>query len=199
MCQLTIRTLADDNFETVIELLQTVGTTDVLSTPRISVVENEEAKILVGTREAFITSVVTQTQQAATTSEEVTFIDVGVSLTVTPTINQEGFVTMKIKPEVSSVTRTLTTASGNQIPIVQTSTAETTVMVKDGVTIVIAGLIEDQSLNTTKKIPILGDIPILGAAFRSKEEEVIKSELVIFLTPTIISGKESIAGIAAGP
>ncbi|MFB3069040.1 MAG: type II secretion system protein GspD [Acidobacteriota bacterium] len=194
-----VGTLADDNFTAVIQLLQTVGTTDVLSTPRISVVENEEAKILVGTREAFITSVVTQTQQAATTSEEVTFIDVGVSLTVTPTINQEGFVTMKIKPEVSSVTRTLTTASGNEIPIVQTSTAETTVMVKDGVTIVIAGLIEDQSLNTTKKIPILGDIPILGAAFRSKEEEVIKSELVIFLTPTIISGKESMVGIAAGP
>jgi len=197
--QLTVGTLADDNFTAVIQLLQTVGSTDVLSTPRISVVENEEAKILVGTREAFITSTVTQTQQAATTSEEVTFVDVGVSLTVTPTINQEGFVTMKIKPEVSSVTRTLTTASGNQIPIVQTSTAETTIMVKDGVTIIIAGLIEDQSLNTTKKVPILGDIPILGAAFRSKEEEVIKSELVIFLTPTIISGKESVAGIAAGP
>ena len=197
--KLTIGTLADDNFETVIELLQTVGTTDVLSTPRISVVENEEAKILVGTREAFITSVVTQTQQAATTSEEVTFIDVGVSLTVTPTINQEGFVTMKIKPEVSSVTRTLTTASGNQIPIVQTSTAETTVMVKDGVTIIIAGLIDDQNTSTTRKVPILGDIPILGAAFRFKEEEVIKSELVIFLTPFIISGEESVAGIAAGP
>ena len=197
--QLTVGTLADDDFTAVIQLLQTVGTTDVLSTPRISVVENEEAKILVGTREAFITSTVTQTQQAATTSEEVTFVDVGVSLTVTPTINQEGFVTMKIKPEVSSVTRTLTTASGNQIPIVQTSTAETTVMVKDGVTIIIAGLIEDQSLNTTKKVPILGDIPILGAAFRSKQEEVIKSELVIFLTPSIISGEESVAGIAAGP
>lgn len=197
--QLTVGTLADDNFTAVIELLQTVGTTNVLSTPRIAVVENEEAKILVGTREAFVTSVVTQTQTAATTAEEVTFIDVGVSLTVTPTINQEGFVTMKIKPEVSSVTRFLTTGTDNQIPIVQTSTAETTVMVKDGVTIIIAGLIEDQSVNTTKKVPILGDIPILGAAFRSKEEEVIKSELVIFLTPFIISGKESVAGIAAGP
>jgi len=63
--QLTVGTLADDNFTAVIQLLQTVGSTDVLSTPRISVVENEEAKILVGTREAFITSTVTQTQQAA--------------------------------------------------------------------------------------------------------------------------------------
>ena len=197
--QLTVGTLADDNFTAVIQLLQTVGTTDVLSTPRISVVENEEAKILVGTREAFVTTVATVTTGISTTAEEVTFVDVGVSLTVTPTINQEGFVTMKIKPEVSSVTRTITTASGNEIPIVQTSTAETTVMVKDGVTIIIAGLIEDQSLNTTKKVPILGDIPILGAAFRSKQEEVIKSELVIFLTPSIISGEESVAGIAAGP
>ncbi|MEE8158311.1 MAG: secretin N-terminal domain-containing protein [Dehalococcoidia bacterium] len=191
--KITVGTLADDDFTAVIELLQTVGKTNVLSTPQIAVVENEEAKILVGTREAFVTSVVTQTQQAATTAEDVTFIDVGVSLTVTPTINREGYVTMKIKPEVSSVTRTLTTASGNQIPIVQTSSAETTVMVKDGVTIIIAGLIEDQTLETHKKVPILGDIPFLGAAFRSKEDEVIKSEIVIFLTPTIISGKDSIA------
>jgi len=197
--QLTVGTLADNDFTAVIQLLQTVGTTDVLSTPQIAVVENEEAKILVGTREAFVTSVVTSTQSASTTAEEVTFVDVGVQLTVTPSINQEGFVTMKIKPEVSSVTRTLTTATGNEIPIVQTSTAETTVMVRDGVTIIIAGLIENQSIEETKKVPILGDIPFLGAAFRSKDEEIIKSELVIFLTPSIISGKESMAGIASRP
>ncbi len=191
--RLTVGTLADDDFTAVIDLLQSVGQTDVLSTPQIAVVENEEAKILVGTREAFVTSVVTQTQQAATTAEEVTFVDVGVKLTVTPTINREGYVTMKIKPEVSSVTRTLTTASGNEIPIIQESSAETTVMVKDGVTIIIAGLIEDGSRQTTNKVPILGDIPFIGAAFRNKEDEVIKSELVIFLTPTIISGKDSIA------
>ena len=191
--KITVGTLADDDFTAVLELLQTVGKTNVLSTPQIAVVENEEAKILVGTREAFITSVVTQTQQAATTAEEVTFVEVGVSLTVTPNINKDGFVIMKIKPEVSSVTRTLTTASGNKIPIVRESSAETTVMVKDGVTIIIAGLIEEQSFETTKKVPILGDIPFLGALFRSKEDEVIKSELVIFLTPRIISGKESVA------
>jgi type II secretory pathway component GspD/PulD (secretin) len=196
--KLTVGTLADHDFTAVIELLQSVGKTNVLSTPQIAVVENEEAKILVGTREAFVTSVVTQTQQAATTAEEVTFVDVGVSLTVTPSINREGYVTMKIRPEVSSVSRTLTTASGNQIPIVQTSSAESTVMVKDGVTIIIAGLIEDQSLVTTNKVPILGDIPFLGAAFRNKEDEVIKSELVIFLTPRIISGKESVASALPG-
>jgi len=197
--QLTVGTLAEDNFNVVVQLLQTVGKANILSRPQIAVVENQEAKILVGTREAFVTSVVTQTQQAATTAEEVTFIDVGVSLTATPTINKEGFVTMKIKPEVSSVNRVLTTANGNGIPIVETSTAETTVMVKDGATIVIGGLMKDDNIHETKKVPFLGDIPIIGAAFRSKDENTVKSELVIFLTPRIISGQESVAGVSSTP
>ncbi len=192
--ELTVGTLAKDNFTAVVNLLQSVGTTNLISSPKIAVVENEEAKILVGTREAFVTSVVTQTQQAATTAEEVTFIDVGVQLSVTPSINPDGFVTMKIKTEVSSAPNTLTTAAGNKIPIVETSSAETTVMVKDGVTILIGGLIKDEVVETVRKVPILGDIPFLGVAFRSKDEKVVKTELVIFLTPTIISGKESVAG-----
>ena len=193
--RLIIGSLAKDKFRAVVELLQTVGKTNILSTPQIAVVENEEAKILVGTREAYITSSITQTTGAATTAEQVTFVDVGLQLKVTPTINREGFVTMKIKPEVSSVARLLTTASGNQIPIIETSTAETTVMVKDGVTIVIAGLMKDETFTEERKLPILGDIPILGMAFRVRENRVSKTELIFFLTPSIISGKESVAGI----
>ena len=193
--KITVGTLDKDKFKVVLEFLQTVGKTNILSTPQIAVVENEEAKILVGTREAFVTSAVTQTAQAATTAEQITFVDVGLQLRVTPIINAEGFVTMKIKPEVSSVNRFLETASKNQIPIVETSTAETTVMVKDGITIVIAGLMKDETVNATKKVPILGDIPILGAAFRSKDERVAKTELIFFLTPSLISGQESVAGV----
>ena len=193
--RLIIGSLAKDKFRAVVELLQTVGKTNILSTPQIAVVENEEAKILVGTREAYITSSITQTTGAATTAEQVTFVDVGLQLKVTPTINREGFVTMKIKPEVSSVARLLTTASGNQIPIIETSTAETTVMVKDGVTIVIAGLMKDETFTEERKLPILGDIPILGMAFRVRENRVSKTELIFFLTPSIISGKEAVAGV----
>ena len=104
---------------------------------------------------------------------------------------------MKIKPEVSSVTRTLTTALGNEVPIVETSTAETTVMVKDGTTIVIAGLMKDETIESVKKVPVLGDIPILGLAFRSQQEKVTKTELIFFLTPSIISGQESVAGVGS--
>jgi type II secretory pathway component GspD/PulD (secretin) len=196
--KLLLGTLAKANFRAVLEFLQTVGKTNILSTPQIAVVENEEAKILVGTREAFVTSLVTQTAQAATTAEQITFIDVGLQLKVTPSINGDRFVTMKIKPEVSSVTRFLQTGSGNQVPIVETSSAETTVMVKDGVTIVIAGLMKDERVLDEKKVPILGDIPLLGLAFRSREDRVVKTELIFFLTPSIISGEESV-GNARSP
>ena len=120
--------------------------------------------------------------------ESVNFIDVGVKLYVTPPIHDDDYITMKIKPEVSSVTRFVTTGNNNTIPVVETSQAETTVMVKNGVTIVIGGLIKDEKIDSVNKIPILGDLPILGAAFRNKNQLLRKTELVIFLTPQIISG-----------
>jgi general secretion pathway protein D len=141
---------------------------------------------------------VTQTQSAATTAEQVTFVDVGLQLKVLPTINEEGFINMKIRPEVSSVSRTLVTAAGNQIPIVDTSSADTTVMVKDGTTLVIAGLIKDEKIRTEKKFPILADVPILGALFRSRDDRVAKTELVFFLTPTIFSGEQSVGVTGPG-
>ncbi len=95
------------------------------------------------------------------------------------------------------MTRTLTTALGNQIPIVATSTAETTVMVKDGTTIVIAGLMSEETTENTRKIPLLADIPFIGSAFKGYDETVIKTELVFFLTPTIISGRDSVTGVAS--
>jgi len=196
--KLTLGTFSSDKFRSVLELLQSVGKTNILSTPHIAVVENEEAKIIVGTREAYVTSAVTQTASASTTAEQVTFVDVGLQLKVLPTINEEGFVSMKIKPEVTSVTRQLTTAAGNNIPIIDTSSAETSVMVKDGTTLVIAGLMKDEKVGTEKKLPLLGEVPILGALFRSRDDRVAKTELIFFLTPTIISGVESVGVTGTG-
>ncbi len=186
--KLTVGTLATDDYTATLKLLKTVGETKLLSSPRIAAVNNEEASILIGTREAYITKAVTQGETTTTTASSVTFLDVGVQLHVTPTINEDGFVTMKIRPEVSSVGRTLTTSDGDEIPIVDTTTAETTVMVKDGHTIIIGGLIKDETVRTTKKIPILGDIPLLGMVFRQIDENKEKTELVVFLTPHIITG-----------
>jgi type II secretory pathway component GspD/PulD (secretin) len=184
----TVGVLSERGYSVMMEALQTIAKTRHLSNPRIAVLNNEEAKILIGTKEAYVTTTTTQSDGTATTAESVTFVDVGVNLSVKPTINPDGFVTMKIKPEVSSVDRTLTTASKNVIPIVRTSEAETTVTVKDGRTIVIAGLIEDKTIDTVNKVPLLGDIPLLGRLFRSNKVEVDRTELAIFLTPRIISG-----------
>jgi type II secretory pathway component GspD/PulD (secretin) len=179
-------------YKSVIDLLSTIGKTKILSSPRIMALNNQEAKILVGTKEAYITSAITQSGDSAVTSQSVNFVDVGIKLYVTPTINRDGFVTMKIKPEISSAKRTDITADGKitQIPIVTTSESETMIMVKDGTTIIIAGLKKDQQEKEEKKIPILGDIPILNLFTKNKRTENIKTELVIFITPHVISGAE---------
>ncbi|MBI1870424.1 MAG: type II secretion system protein GspD [Chlamydiae bacterium] len=175
-------------YQAVLDLLKRTGDVNILSTPRITVLNNEEAKIQVGTNEAYVTNTVVQNTTNATTAENVNFIQVGVILKVKPRINEDGFVTMEIEPEVSSVASFLVTSSGNRIPIVRTSNAKTRVMVKDGVTIVIGGLIDRSVHKEVSKIPILGSIPILGIPFKKIENTVDSSELVIFLTPKIITG-----------
>jgi type II secretory pathway component GspD/PulD (secretin) len=187
--QLGIGTLSDDNYEVLIEALQETGLSNILSSPKITTMNNKEAKILVGSTEPYVTTTTTTPASGPTQiSETVNFIDVGVKLYVTPTIHKDGFITMKIKPEVSSVTRTLTTSNNNTVPIIDTSEAETTVMIKDGITIMIGGLIKDEKVDSFKKVPILGDIPLIGLAFQNQDKLKRKSEIVIFLTPRIISG-----------
>jgi len=178
-------------YQGVIDLLKKTGDVSILSSPRITVLHNEEAKIQVGTNEAYVTNTVVQNTTSATTAENVNFIQVGVILKVKPLINDEGYVTLQIEPEVSSVSNFLVTSSGNRIPIVRTSNAKTRVMVKDGVTIIIGGLIDKNVRKDTSKIPILGSIPILGLLFKKIDNETTNAELVIFLTPHIISGDVS--------
>ena len=187
--KLSVGTLSSDDFTVLIESLETVGVTNILSSPRIAAMNEKEAKILVGSTEPYVTTTTTTPASGpTTTAESVNFIEVGVKLFVTPTIHQDRFITMKIKPEVSTVVSNLTTSQNNTIPVVETSQAETTVMVKDGMTIVIGGLIKEEKVNTTKKVPFLGDIPVLGYAFKNKSDSVKKTEIAIFLTPHIMTG-----------
>jgi len=183
-----------EHFKSVVDILRTIGDTKILSSPRIMVVNNQEARILVGTKDAYITSSISQSASGPTvTSQSVNFVDVGIKLFVTPTISKDGFITMKIRPEISSAKRTqiISEDKKTEVPIVTTSEAETTVMVKDGVTIIIGGLKKDKREKTTKRIPILGDIPLLGYLFGSTSDEVTNTELVILLTPHLMSGESA--------
>jgi len=194
---LQIGQLSSEGYQAVVQALREYGQTNLLSSPRIVALNNEEAKILVGTNQPYATRSISQTSGGASNieGEEVTFIDLGIKLNVTPTINDDNYITMKIKPEISSKTGDYEIMSStNLIPIVKTTTTETTVMVKDGATILIGGLIEENIRESTREVPGLARIPFLGRLFRSETRgsgdstNPEKTELVIFLTPHIISG-----------
>ncbi len=171
----------------IIEALKKITTTDTLSNPRIMVSNNQEAKILVGRKEAFITVTSTVPATGSTVNaSQVQFVDVGTKLFVTPNVKRDGHIQLKIRPEVSSTADTVTTTDGNRIPIVQTTEAETNVLVKSGTTVIIGGLIETSKKGTDNRMPGLGDIPFLGLPFRGTTRTNDKSELVVFLTPQII-------------
>ncbi|OGX40119.1 MAG: hypothetical protein A3C53_02780 [Omnitrophica WOR_2 bacterium RIFCSPHIGHO2_02_FULL_68_15] len=190
--RLAIGTIGTDHLGATIKALQRFGKTDVLSTPHIAALEGQEASIHIGTKEVYVTSTTSTGSSTSSTSEAVNFIDVGIKLNVTPSITEDGMVTMKIKPEVSSVSRSVTTAQGNSVPVVDTSVAETSVMVQDGTTIVMGGLIKDRIALITNQVPLLGSLPLIGALFRFKDNERIKTELIVFLTPHVITGEHPV-------
>lgn len=191
--KITVGKLPRDNYTVTMQLLHTYGDTKILSRPRIAVLNNQEAKILVGAREAYVSQTLSQAETTTVTSENVQFIDVGVKLLVVPVINKDGFVTMKIKPEVSSVRETVVTSLGSRIPIVETSEAETSVTVKDGTMIMIAGLMKEEKRDDHLGIPVLSDIPFLGSLFGTRSKQNKQTELIIFFTPHIISGDASLS------
>ena len=192
----TLTVATATNYSTVISLLDTFGQTDVLSRPRITVADKEDAMILVGAKEVYVTSEVTTTSGGTYhTTDNVQFVDVGVRLTVTPEINSEGYIRMKIRPEVSDTDATktviLTNPDGSTrsiIPHVTTSEAETTLLVKDKTTIILGGLMKDTVTEYRDKVPFLGDLPLLGKFFSTQGKSKEKTELVILLTPHIIEG-----------
>ncbi len=191
---LIFSTVSRDGYE-LFRYLRNLGKTKIISKPRLLVTENQQAKIHVGTKEAYVTTTTTTGTSTATTAEEVQFIDVGIKFAVTPRITSDGFIEMSIAPEVSSVVRTLATQSGNRIPIVDTSIAETKVVVKDGATVIIGGLRKNEEIENNDEVPGVSKIPFLGkAAFKKTRTDDEVSELIIFITPHIVTGEKLVTG-----
>jgi type II secretory pathway component GspD/PulD (secretin) len=181
--------LAEDEYTATLQFLQRYGDVKTMSRPRIAVINNQEAKIMVGSREAYVTQTISQAETTTVTSENVAFIDVGVKLNVVPTVHKDGYISLKIKPEVSAVTDTLTTAIGSTVPIVTTSEVETVAKVKDGVMIMVAGFTQHEKKNTVSGLPIVSKAPFVGTLFGTRtQEEPVTKELIVFLTPHLIKG-----------
>ncbi|MDI6791514.1 MAG: type IV pilus secretin PilQ [bacterium] len=168
------------NIEARLNALVEDAKADILSNPRILAIDNKEARIMVG--DEFPIKKVTISEGKIT--ESIEYRDLGIKLYVTPKINSDGYVVLKVHPEVSA----FTTYALNGNPIFSTRETESEILVKDGETIVIGGLIQNEKKETISKVPILGDIPLLGLLFKNRSVSGQKTELLIFITTTIKRG-----------
>lgn len=177
--------IASTDFDLLIRALQSQGRLQVLSNPSVMAANNEPARIQVGETIRLPTDV--SITDAGRTLTSVESEEIGVILSVTPSINPDGFVRMVISPEISNLSaRTTQISEDFEAPIITRRTAETTVTVFDGQTIVLGGLISDRFERRDRKVPLLGDIPFVGALFRSMSQETTKTELLIVLTPHVV-------------
>lgn len=160
---------------------------NIISTPQLMTLENEEAKVVIAENRAYQTS--SGTSDAGTDYSNYEYKDVGVTLKVTPQINDRGSVKMKIYQEVSRVNLDSATTT-TLTPITRKREAETTVEVADGQTVVIAGLIEDSTTDSVSKVPGLGDIPFLGWLFKTNSQSLSKKNMFVFITPHVVNSPQ---------
>lgn len=182
------------DFNAVIDAVATQGEVDVLSNPKVAALNNQKAIIRVARDEVFFRTQVNTLEQGGETIERVTetipqVVSIGVTLDVTPQISSDGTVMMHIHPIVTDkLGDAVDPVSGQTAPIVSIRETDTLVRVQDRQTIIIGGLMEDKQDDKVSKVPLLGDIPILGGLFRKTEKTGRKSELVILLSPVVLVG-----------
>ncbi|HYW31389.1 MAG TPA: secretin N-terminal domain-containing protein [Gemmatimonas sp.] len=167
-------------------LLRSIASTSdvrVLSTPEIIASNNEEATILVGSKVPFISS--TRLGNDISIDRAVQYQDVGTKLSILPTINDDGYVSVQLLQEVSSLTQ-VTVAAALSAPVISTREASTRALLRDGQTVVIAGLIGESRTTQNQGLPLLKDIPLLGALFRRSQETRQRTELAIFVTAYLV-------------
>lgn len=186
--------LVTEDLTATLKAIAEKGKTEVLSRPSILTRNNQEAVITIGDEVPFITN--SQITDDGRTINTVQYDDVGIILRVTPFISDDGTVEMIVAPEISSIgERTVPISDTVSVPVINKRSAETVVVTRHAQTVVIGGLMQNNLTETTRKVPLLGDIPLLGLAFRRKAKVDTKTELLIFLTPYVVSETSGIAGL----
>ncbi|MER8583523.1 type II secretion system secretin GspD [Mesorhizobium sp. M1423] len=178
-------TYATDNIQVTLNALASITDVNVISAPTIMALNNQRAILQVGDQVPIITQQAVGTSTAdAPIVNSVEMKDTGVILTVTPRINNAGRVMLDISQEVSNVTKT--TSSGIDSPTIQQRKIQTRVLVNDGESLALGGLIQERNNVDRGQVPILGDIPIIGNAFKHKTDSIGRTELIIFIRPRVI-------------
>jgi type IV pilus assembly protein PilQ len=176
----------NDDFSIFLRLLDEVSDTTVLSSPKILALNRQPARVLVGERIGYLSTSSTETS----TTQTVQFLDTGTQLSFRPFVSNDGLIRMELSPSVSQGrVENATDVNGSVVTIPNEVTQEVTtnVIVRDGNTIVLGGLFREQTTQTRRQVPIVGDIPLIGAAFRGHEDDIMRSEIIFLITPTIMN------------
>ena len=177
-----------------LSLLATRGDVRILSRPILLAQNNQEARILIGAQRPFVQVFRSLPTDAGVRDQIVQYRDVGTSLTILPTINPDGYVNLQLTQEVSNATNETQFGA----PVISTREASTNLFVRDGQTTVIGGLIDRQGERTRTGIPLLIDIPVLGALFGTTRNNTTVSELFLFLTPHVVQSDEDVDRLREG-
>jgi MSHA type pilus biogenesis protein MshL len=185
----TTISFADGSFDGVLEALQEQGDLRVVSQPRVVTLNNQPALIKVATDQPFFTSTVSQGTAGTgnIVTEQVRSVTVGLVLSVTPQISEDGWIILDVTPIISRLREIVNSPQETaNAPVLDIKQSSGLVRLKDGEMVIIGGLIQEESSDTERKVPILGDIPFLGRLFKGTYTVKSKSELVIFLSPKIV-------------
>ena len=195
-------TMLGKDLEITVAALAQAGKTEILSRPSVLARNNQQATITIGQQVPLISGVTFDS--FGNQRNAISYQSVGIILQVTPFITSDGMVEMIVAPQISSVSdSTVNFATGGtngnggaSAPIINIRSADTVVVVPDGQTVVIGGLMQNQKVKSEEKVPILGDIPLLGLLFKHKKTDNEKKELLIFMTPHIVKHPTELAAHA---
>lgn len=192
------------NTQAIIDALSQQGDLKVISKPRLRTLNNQPSVVRVGQDlPVFITTKTTQSSGTATTtdiSESIQTITVGTVLSITPQVSDDGLITLDITPAVSRLVRIDTSATGNtNAPVIDIRQASSIVRVRDGATVVMGGLVQNSTSTTTRKVPFLGSIPLLGKLFTGKYDSSERTELIFFVTPHVVNDLATEKSVEAKP
>ena len=175
----------DGNFAAFLDTLESIGETNVIATPRLMVLNKHRAQILIGSELGYVSTTVTETS----TSQTVEFLQVGTQLRLRPFVADDGRIRMEIHPELS--TGVVSVQDGFTLPEKEVTEVTTNVMIPDGATMVLGGLMREDLVTTTTQVPWAGSLPVVGALFRRQEESIERREILVLVTPRIIREPEA--------
>lgn len=175
----------DSSLGSFLNFLETIGDTNVIASPHLMVLNKQRAEILIGAQLGYISTTVTETS----TTQSVEFLEVGAQLRLRPYVSTDGLIRMEVHPELS--TGAVPVREGFTLPEKEVTQVTTNIMVRDGCTVIIGGLMREDLKTTTTQVPVVGNLPYVGFLFRQTTEDIEKREILVLITPHIVYEPET--------